>query len=50
MHVERGLGIPRCAARRRTLRQLVVLPLTDAEIEAERRAPTGLADLAIRVP
>jgi uncharacterized iron-regulated protein len=50
MHVQAGLGIPRCAARRRAHRSLVVLPLTDAEIDAERASPTGLAELAIRVP
>lgn len=49
MHVQRGLGIPRTAARRRPHRHLVVLPLTESEIEAERRAPTGLCDLAIPV-
>jgi uncharacterized iron-regulated protein len=50
MHVQGGLGIPRCAARRRTLRSLVVLPLTGPELERERASPSGLADIAIRVP
>jgi len=50
MHVQGGLGIPRCASRRRPTRSLVVLPLTAAEIDAERDAPSGIADIAIRVP
>jgi uncharacterized iron-regulated protein len=50
MHVQGGLGIPRCASRRRPTRSLVVLPLTAAEIDAERDAPNGIADIAIRVP
>lgn len=50
MHIQGGLGIPRCAGRRRPIRSLVVLPLSDAEIDAELDAPSGIADLAIRVP
>jgi uncharacterized iron-regulated protein len=50
MHVQRGLGIPRTASRRGVARFRIVLPLTAEEIEAERAAPTGLCDVAIRVP
>lgn len=49
MHVQRGLGIPRTAARRGVRSHRVVLPLTAEEIAAERETPTGLCDIALLV-
>lgn len=50
MHVQRGLGVPRCAARRVPgLSSVVVLPLTDEEARAEVGAETPLGDYALVV-
>lgn len=50
MHVQAGLGVPRCAARRVPgLRSVVVLPLTDEEARAEVGAETPAADYALVV-
>ena len=50
MHVQRGLGIPRCAARRMPeLTSVVVLPLTEDEARAEIGSAAPLADYALVV-